>query len=201
MRIYECQQRSEEWYRLRARPTCSSFKEFVTPARGDYAAGATDYAATIVAKKLNVYVEPPPSFWMQWGVENEPHAKAAYTAQTGNDIVEVGFIMPDGTDAWGGSPDGLIGDDGLVEIKCPAPETLLLYHAKGVLPPPYRPQVQGLLLLTERSWCDFFVWHPYVAPFLLRVESDIAYQTRIAEALLRLLEEITDLEEKLRWKI
>lgn len=204
MRIVDCRQRSEEWDRLRNRPTASEFGKFVTPARGDYSAQATGYAAMIVAKRLGVYTEPPPTFWMEWGTEHEPNAKLAYTLQTGREVQDVGFILPDGTDAYGGSPDGLVGDDGLIEIKCPAPETLIGYHAAGELPIQYKPQIQGLLLISGRAWCDFYVFHPELTPFLIRVEPDLEYQTKMAEGLLMLLEEIARIEKcvgKMRHKL
>ncbi len=194
MRIINCRQQSEEWERWRNRPTASEFGKFVTPAKGEYSSQATAYAAKIVAKRLGVYTEPPPSFWMEWGIEHEPNARHAYTAQTGREVREVGFILPDGTDAYGGSPDGLVGDEGVIEIKCPAPETLIVYHAEGTLPVKYKPQVQGLLLISGRQWCDFFVFHPELSPFLLRVEPDIEYQTKMAECLLVLLEEVELIE-------
>jgi hypothetical protein len=101
MRIACSRQQTEEWDRWRARPTASDFYRFVTPAKGQYSAQATAYAAVIVAKRLGVYVEPPPSFWMTWGIENEPAAKVAYTHRTGREIEEVGFVLPDDTDAFG----------------------------------------------------------------------------------------------------
>lgn len=194
MRVIDCRQQTEEWARWRNRPTASEFGKFCTPARGDYATQAPAYAAKIVAKRLGVYVEPPPSYWMEWGIDQEPNALHAYTQQTGREVTPAGFILPDNTDAYGGSPDGLVGDDGLIEIKCPAPETLISYHAAGVLPVQYKPQVQGLLLISGRAWCDFFVFHPELTPFLLRIEPDVKYQTRLAECLLLLLEEIERIE-------
>ena len=198
MRIIECEQQTEVWDQWRNRPTSSEFASFITPARGDYSAQATGYAAKIVAKRLGVYTEPPPSFWMEWGTEHEPNAKAAYTRLTGRKITDVGFVLPDGTDAYGCSPDGLVGASGLIEIKCPAPETLIAYHLAGDLPAQYRPQVQGQLLITGREWCDFFVFHPELTPFLLRVEPDLKYQTRIAECLLTLLQTIEQIETKVQ---
>ena len=194
MRKIDCLQRSEEWDRWRNRPTASGFSKFVTPVKGEYSTKASEYAATIVAKRLGVYTEPPPSFWMDWGTEHEPNAKHAYTAMTARVITDVGFILPDGTDAYGGSPDGLIGEEGLIEIKCPKPETLITYHAEGILPVQYKPQIQGLLLISGRPWCDFFVFHPELTPFLLRVDADLKYQNKIAECLLLLLEEIKAIE-------
>jgi len=198
MRIIDCQQQTEEWERWRARPTASDFDKIVTPARGDYSKSASAYAAKIVAKRLAVYFEPPPSFWMEWGNEHEPNAKAAYTAQTGREITDVGFVLPDGTDAYGCSPDGLVGHDGLVEIKCPAPETLIAYHAAGVFPVQYKPQVQGQLLITGRAWCDFFVFHPELTPFLVRIEPDERYMAKIAKGLLTLLQQIESIEKKVQ---
>jgi len=194
MRIIQVEQQSEAWEAWRNRPTASEFGSFTTPARGDYSAQATAYAAKIVAKRLGVYVEPPPTFWMEWGMEQEPNARHAYTEETGLAVREVGFILPDKTDAYGGSPDGLIGDDGLLEIKCPAAETLISYHATGELPDQYRPQVQGLLLISGRAWLDFYVFHPELSSFLLRIEPDLDYQAKIAANLLRLLEEIDRIE-------
>ena len=131
---------------------------------------------------------------MEWGTEHEPNAKHAYTAMTGLAITNCGFVLPDNTDAYGGSPDGLVEDDGLLEIKCPAPQTLIAYHATGKIPDEYRPQVQGLLLITGRAWCDFMVFHPELTPLLVRIEADQSYQAKIAECLLKLLEEIERIE-------
>lgn len=197
MRTIDCRQGSEEWDAWRARPTASEFGSFITPAKGQYSAQATAYAAKIVAKRIGVYVEPPPSFWMEWGTEQEPHARAAYEAATSLRVQTVGFILPDETDAYGGSPDGLINDDGLIEIKCPAPETLISYHASGKLPDQYKPQVQGLLMISGREWCDFWAWHPDIAPFHYTVHADEEYQAKIAKGLLKLLQEIKAIEEKL----
>ena len=198
MRIVDCRQQTEEWERWRNRPTASEFSSFVTPARGSYSAQATAYAAKIVAKRLGVYTEPPPSFWMEWGTEHEPNAKHAYTQETGRAIKDVGFVLPDHTDAFGGSPDGLVGDDGLIEIKCPAPETLISYHAVGEMPRQYRPQVQGLLLITGREWSDFYAYHPELTAFCVRVFPDSDYHAKIATCLVRLMREIDDIESKVR---
>jgi hypothetical protein len=194
MRVINVVQQSEAWDRWRNRPTASEFGKVVTPTRGDYSTQASGYAAKIVAKRLGVYTEPPTSFWMDWGTEHEPNAKHAYTKSTGLEIQDVGFVVPDGTDAYGCSPDGLVGDDGIIEIKCPKPETLIAYHASGKMPDDYKPQVQGQLLITGREWCDFYVYHPELTPFLLRIEPDEAYQARIAEGLLLLLREIERIE-------
>ena len=135
---------------------------------------------------------------MEWGNEHEPNAKHAYTLATGREIQNVGFVLPDGTDAYGGSPDALVKPEplNLLETKCPAPETLISYHAEGVLPIQYKPQVQGLLFITGAEWCDFYAWHPLLTPFLVRVEPDLKYHAKMASALLQLLEEIQRIESR-----
>ena len=196
MRVIECLQGSEEWERWRNRPTASEFDQFCTPARGDYSKQATAYACKIVAKRLGVYTEPPPSFWMQWGTDNEPNARYTYQEHVGVEVKEVGFCLPDDTDAYGGSPDGLVGADGILETKCLAPENVIAMHAAGKIPNQYTPQIQGLLMITDRAWCDFCVYHPQLTCFVKRVFPDEAYQTKIAENLLRLLDEIERIESR-----
>ncbi len=183
MRIIDCDQGSEEWHSWRLRPTASNFHRIVTPAKGQLSKQSKDYACELVAKMLGVYTEPPPSYWMEWGVENEPYALAAYERLNCVEVQRVGFILPDDTETFGGSPDGLVGD-GLLETKCVKPETLIRYHADQELPVQYKPQVQGLLLISGRAWCDFFAWHPELTPFQIRVEADLDYQFAIAEAII-----------------
>ena len=166
----------------------------VTPVTGEYSKAAGEYASEIVAKRLGVFTEAPPSFWMQHGIDNEPHALASYEEANGVRVRKVGFIVPLYTDVYGGSPDGLVGNDGGVEIKCPKPETLIRYHSEGVLPDEYRPQIQGLLLISRLPWWDFYSWHPELTPFQLRVRADEAYQTKIAKAIFKLLEEVARIE-------
>jgi hypothetical protein len=190
MRIYDVLQGSEEWEALRHRPTASNFDKIITPARGQLSAQMSRYACEIVAKRLGVYVESPPSFWMEWGTEHEPVAVDEYEKQTGRKTRQVGFAIPDWTEEYGGSPDRLVDPDGLLEVKCPAPETLIGYHAAGVLPSDYVPQVQGLLWITGRQWCDFYAWHPQLTPFLIRVEPDTDYHAKLREGLAACLLEI-----------
>lgn len=194
-RIVDCRQQSEEWERWRARPTASQFSRIVSPARGDYSEQATAYAAEIVAKRLGVFTESPPSYWMQWGNENEPLARAAYEEANGVAVQEAGFMLPLYTDAFGGSPDGLVGNDGLLEIKCPKPETLIRWVAAGVVPQEHVPQIQGLLLISRLPYCDFWAWHPGLTPFQIRVRADDHYQTKIAQAIYKLLEEVERIEK------
>ena len=199
MRVIECEQGSEQWELLRmTRPTASCFGNIITPKRGDLSATCVAYACELVAKQMGVYTEAPPSFWMEWGTEHEPSALAAYSQDTGSEVEQVGFVLPDSTDRYGGSPDGLVDNrTGILETKCPKPETLLRYHWDGGLPDMYRPQVQGLLLITGCEWCDFFAWHPEVAPFSLRVEADEKYQQKMSNALDEFCDKLDQMIEKM----
>ena len=210
MRIIEVEQGSEAWETWRARPTASCFDRFITPAKGDYSAQATRYACEIVAKRMALTrVEMMPTKWMDFGTDNEPNAAHAYEKQFGVTTTKVGFVLPDHTDAFGGSPDRLVNvtsvdngharAEGVVEFKCVAPETLMQMHLDPTKAELYsKPQVQGLLLITECVWADFFVWHPDLEPYHVRVLPDEAYQAKIAQHLLRFLGEIAQVEKTIR---
>jgi hypothetical protein len=197
MRVIECIQGSEQWDRLRARPTCSEFGSFITSVRGDYSKSASKYASKIIAKRLGLYVEPPPTYWQEWGIDNEPRAIESYERETGYQVSRVGFIIPDDTDAYGGSPDGIIGNEGIVEVKCPAPETLISYHAEDCLPAAYIPQCQGLLWVSGLEWLDWYAYHPGLRPLKIRVMPDLKYHGKLAAGMSRLLSEIDRLERRL----
>jgi hypothetical protein len=114
--------------------------------------------------------EKPESFssaWMDRGKELESDARHAYELETFRKVQRVGFVE---LDEWVGcSPDGFVGADGTVEIKCPKYSTLIDYHLTGKIPTDYFWQMQGGLYITGRAWCDFYVWHPKLKPILKRV--------------------------------
>lgn len=90
-----------------------------------------------------------------WGTEHEPVALSAYQVATGSLPDLVGFVPHPALDWLGGSPDLLVGAEGMGEIKCPVSQAL--YPS---IPPYYLAQVQGLLEVTDRKWCDFICWTP-----------------------------------------
>lgn len=199
MKIHDCEQRSEEWEVLRmGRPTASNFGRIVAPAKGQLSKSHIDYACELIAKQMGVYTEPPPSYWMEWGTENEPLAIESYVFDTGCEVEKVGFVTPDDHDRYGCSPDGFIdGRSGLVEIKCPKPETLLKYHISGELPSDYKPQVQGQLLITGCEYCDFYAFHPEMAPFKVRVFPDMKYQAAMEKALEQFCESLESMRDRI----
>ena len=97
---------------------------------------------------------------MQWGIDHEDDARTAYEVHTGNLVELTGFIPHPTVKYLGASPDGLIDDDGILEIKCPNPATHIGYLRGGVVPEEYRPQVLLQLVVTGRKWCDFVSYDP-----------------------------------------
>lgn len=198
MRIVEVIQGSEAWENLRCGlPTASRFDSIVTPSKCQLSSSWKSYAAELIAQEMGLSVQAPPTFWMDHGMENEPYAIAAYEKMMGVQTKIVGFVFPDDHGRYGCSPDRLVGDDGLLEVKCPKPETLIQYHSAGEFPVEYKPQVQGQLFITGRSWCDFMAYHRDMKPFLVRVEADLEYQAKLAVA----LEEFCDSLDEMRTKL
>ncbi len=118
---------------------------------------------------------------MQRGIDLESEAANEYSNIFGVDLHEVGFIEPEHILAeWTGiSPDRLIDEDGMLEIKCPKVKTLFKYIEKNVLPGEYKWQVQSQLWVTKRQWCDFMAYYPKLKPFIIRVFPDMEMHKKI----------------------
>ena len=97
---------------------------------------------------------------MQWGIDHEPYAIAAYENITGNFVVGCGLIDHPTISMSGASPDGLIGDDGLLEAKCPNTTTHLNTVLTQQVPDEYLPQITWQMACTGRKWCDFVSYDP-----------------------------------------
>jgi len=118
---------------------------------------------------------------MDKGSETEAEARRYYEIRNNCKVEQVGFVMRD--EDVGGSPDGLIGEPGLLEIKCPLSSTHIETIISGKMPTAHIPQVQGLLWITERRWCDFVSFDPRVLSqpmFCVRVERDQGYFMKLA---------------------
>ena len=175
--ITSMEQGSQEWLDMRlGKVTASRMKDLLSNGRGgNPSKTAETYMIELIAERLTG--ESKPFFEndaMRWGTETEPQARAMYELESGNDVEEVAFIIKD--EYVGVSPDGLIGDYGMLEIKCPTTTTQLKralsksYHAD------YEAQIQAQLWVAERNWCDFVSFDPRLdcgASFLIeRVNRD-----------------------------
>ncbi len=115
---------------------------------------------------------------MQWGTDNEPLARLHYSLRTHNQSDECGFFEHE-TIAAGASPDGLIKDDGVLEVKCPNTATHIETLRTGKIPKVYIPQVQGQLWITKRKWADFVSFDPRLPEnaniIIIHIERDDTY--------------------------
>lgn len=184
-------QGTPEWFALRCgKFTASTFSDlFMAKSTKGY----NEAINRVVFERITG--EVPESYsneYMERGKELEPAARQSYELETFNKIREIGFIE---FDEWiGGSPDGLVGEDGILEIKVPKWSTLISYILDGAIPKDYMLQMQGNLLVSGRQWCDFYVWHPKFMPILRRVNRD---ETIIAEIQIKLKEVIEEAKSRI----
>ena len=187
------EQRSEAWYHIRlGRITATSFSDLM--AKKDtkgYNDLITDIAGEILTEKKDEsedYTSPA----MERGVELESEAVKLYEDLFELQVEKIGFITPDEDNEFaewiGVSPDGLIGEDGGLEIKCQLRKTHLNYIENGVLPTTYKNQVQASLWVSGRKWWDFMSYYPEMKPFIVRVFPDkelhLKYEERLRESIL-----------------
>ena len=171
------EQRTEEWHQARlGKVTASRISDVVAKTKTGWGASRADYMAQLVCERLTG--QPTEGFTskaMQWGTDTEGRARAAYELHTGASVVEVGFIARDDM-AAGASPDGLVGEDGLVEIKSPNTATHIETLLKGSISGKYHLQMQWQMACTDRQWCDFVSFDPRLPVdlelFIKRVERD-----------------------------
>jgi len=175
MRIIEGKQGTPEWWaHRRGRPTSSGFDRIVTPAKGDLSKQADGYIAELIAEVYDPgygQVDDYVSDAMARGLIMEPAARSFYEFERGVEVRQVCVVIDD-DDRFLTSPDGLVGADGLVEIKSPSPKTHVGYLLDGGLPTAYRCQVHGQMIVTGWQWCDFLSYVHGFPPMLLRVERD-----------------------------
>lgn len=208
MIVHEAEQGSVAWIEARLGiPTASQFSRIVT-ATGRLSKSRDGYLAELLAAWC--LGEPVTDFLGTDATERghalEPEARKYYSFQRDVDAQTVGLIYKDDSCMVGCSPDGLVGEDGLLELKCPMPPKHLLWLARcsatekkpAVCPPEHNPQVQGQLWVSGRSWCDFMSYHPQLPPLLVRVEPDETYQAALDELMPKFVQEVIAGRERLR---
>lgn len=157
--------------------TASRMADVMATIKTGEAASRANYRAELVAQRLTGQVaENFTNAAMQWGTDNEPFARAEYEIQRGVIVEETGFIQHPSIPMSGASPDGLVGSDGMVEIKCPNTATHIDYLLKGAVPAKYQPQMLWQMACTGRKWCDFASYDPRMPVelqlFVVRFERD-----------------------------
>ncbi|WP_417790666.1 lambda exonuclease family protein [Terasakiella pusilla] len=181
MKIFDVEQNSDEWDVLRSGiPTASEFSSLLTPKKQELSAQAKPYAWQKAANRFSG--RPTESFGGNWATERghdlEDQARSWYTLITGSTVEQVGFCTTD-DETFGCSPDGMVGDDGLLQIKCLMDKAHVGAMDDEDEIKKYFAQVQGEMLVTERKWNDLMFFHPELPPFVRRVEADPEYQARL----------------------
>ena len=188
MKIHDCEQRSTEWYVLRAgKPTASAFSRVIT-GKGEPSKSAAEYAITLAGE---MYAgKPLDTFggtqWTERGREMETLAASAYEFTNDVTIDPAGFVTDD-DERYGCSPDGLVGGDGMIEIKCLKAEnhihSLIRHRKDGSADPKYIQQTQGQMWICKRAWCDLVFYHPDLPTLTIRQIPDRTIQDALARHL------------------
>jgi YqaJ-like viral recombinase domain len=199
MKVHNVQQNTDAWRQLRAGiPTASQFHKIITP--GLKASSQQEgYMFHLIAERImGRPIEPPAKGkWMERGHELEASAIQFYELQRDMTVQKVGFITNDeGT--VGCSPDGLVGDEGMLEIKVPAEHTHVGYLITKSVDTDYHPQAQGQLWLSGRKWNDVMSFHPEMPAALIRVERDSKYIRILEEAVMQFVSKVDSAYRELK---
>ncbi len=174
-------QRTEGWIQQRlGRVTASRVADLMAKTKTGYSASRANYMADLIVERLTGQkVEGFTNAAMVWGTETEPQARAAYEFLTDADVAEEGFVLHPTIPDFGASPDGLVGTDGLLEIKCPQTAAHLEVLLSGAVPGKYVTQMQAQMACTGRAWADFVSFDPRMPAemqlFVQRVVRDDAF--------------------------
>lgn len=199
--IIMVEQGSPEWFEQRlGRITASNFGTLMTLPRSrkdrelglmsqstrSYLIGKVSEVLTGTSKNIT------PTKALEWGSATEDEARSIYELERMVEVKQIGFAVLNTNPIIGGSPDGLVGEDGMIEIKCPDSDTFTGYLLGDSIVKNYMAQIQGNLWILNRKWCDFIVYDPRVVREdlrikIIRVERDEEYIEKIAEAVDRAL--------------
>lgn len=201
MRTVDVEQGSEAWRMARlGKIGASMVTDATARTKTGWGASRANLIARLVAERTSgrlteTYVSPA----MQWGTITEPEARAIYAMMAGVDVQQVGLVLHPSIDGGVASPDGLVGDAGLVEIKCPNTSTHIATLLGGVIDGGYVKQMQWQMACTGRAWCDFVSYDPRMPPdmqmHVTRVPRDDA---TIAELETQITEFLAEVDETVR---
>lgn len=197
------EQRTVEWFNERiGKVTASRVADVLATIKSGESASRANYRWQLVCERLTgLKEETYTNTSMETGTEREPLARAAYEHLNNVFVTEVGFIQHPSIEMAGASPDGRVGNDGLIEIKCPGQnahgQTLLLKKA----PTKYIPQMQMQMACTNAKWCDFVSYNPTFPDNLqlivIRVERDEEFITNMETEIVKFLDEVTETVDQL----
>ena len=190
------EQGSEEWLKIRlGKVTASGVADVLAKTKSGVSASRGNYLIKLAIQRVTGVVEETyTNDAMQWGKDNEAQARVAYEVASGNFVDQVAFVDHP-TIAWfGASPDGLVNQDGLVEIKCPNSATHWSYIKDDGPPTKYYIQMQAQMACTGRSWCDFVSYDPRMPErsqlFIKRVMREDSYIAEMEAKVNKFLDEV-----------
>ena len=200
-------QGSPEWLKQRrGNASASRIKDVLAKTKTGYSASRDNYMTELVLERFGIFSEPYTSKAMEWGNEQEPFARATHEIKQNIIVQECGYILHPAIEKSGASPDGLIDDDGVLEIKCPDTKTHFEYLLAEKVPAAYIPQMAWQILCTGRHWADFVSYDPR-APigldyFYIRYTPDKEYldmlENEVADFLIEVDKKFNQLNEKLQ---
>jgi len=177
-------QGTPEWHSQRlGKVTASRVADVIAKTKTGYSTSRENYMAQLICERLTG--TPTESFTnaaMQWGTETEPKARIAYESKTFTSVTEVAMISHPSIPNTGASPDGLIGGDGLIEIKCPNTATHIDTVLSDKVPSKYITQMQWQMACTGRKWCDFVQYSNGMPLYVKRVYPDPVFHNAILDA-------------------
>ena len=189
-------QRTDDWYQDRLGKVTAS-NVYKVLSKGET---RKTYMYELLAERLNGKQDSFTNEHMLRGIELEPEAKAAYSIETGVFIDDVGFVEHPSIPNFGASPDGLVGNDGLIETKCPKLTTHLKTISDEKIKSEYLYQMQTQMACTGRKWCDFVSYYPALGEnslFIKRIEADQVMIAEIEQAVIKFLNELDALERRI----
>lgn len=198
LEIIDCEQGSDEWIQARLGiVTASEFASVMAKGRsGDDSKTRRTYMLKLAGEILTG--EPQERYsngYMERGHVMEPDARNMYSFMKGIEPEIVGFMK---CGRFGASPDSLVQDDGLLEIKSKAPHLMLDVLERGVMPSEHVPQVQGQIMVSGRDWCDFVAYWPKLPIFIKRVERDESYIRDLRQGLDDFIGDLDDIVKRYR---
>jgi len=203
MMIELMEQGTDEWFAIRiGKVTASRVADVIAKTKSGYSASRDNYMAQLVCERLTGQKgESFTNAAMQHGTETEPLARAAYEARYDVLVDEVGFVPHPKILMAGASPDGLVGDNGLLEIKCPNTATHIETLLSQIVPGKYNTQMQFQMACTDREWCDFVSFDNRLPTelqlFVKRVPRDNVFIRLIEGEIVQFIAELDDKINKL----
>jgi putative phage-type endonuclease len=200
------EQQTNEWFTARlGKVTASRVADVIAKTKTGYSASRDNYMAQLICERLTGQKgESFTNAAMEHGTLTEPLARSAYENSRSLLVKEVGFINHPRIEMSGASPDGLVADDGLVEIKCPNTATHIDTLLSGKVPTKYITQMQWQMLCCQRKWCDFVSFDnrlpEHLQLFVQEVEFDPEYCAMLEKEVVLFLTELDNKVAKLKEK-